>query len=97
MHVISRKKLIAFWTIHPETEGPLRAWVKETEHSKWDCFEDIKKVYASASRIKGNRVVFNIKGNNYRLLVKIEYPANTVFIRFLGTHEEYDRVSVETI
>jgi mRNA interferase HigB len=97
MHVISRKKLIACWTIHPDTEDPLKAWEKETEHSEWGCFEDIKKVFGSASKIKGNRVVFNIKGNKYRLLVKIDYSSHIVFIRFIGTHEEYDMVSVEII
>lgn len=99
MRVISRRALTTFWT-HPnrrDAEGPLRAWFKEAEHAQWATPADVKVRYASASVLKSGRVVFNIAGNKYRLVVKINYAAQVVFIRFVGTHADYDRVDVEVI
>jgi mRNA interferase HigB len=99
MRVISRKALVTFWA-RPgcrDAEGPLRAWFTETEHATWTGPTDIKEKYASASILKNSRVVFNIGGNKYRLVVKINYKARVVLIRFVGTHTEYDRINVEEI
>jgi mRNA interferase HigB len=73
MRIISRKRLIEFWEHYPDSEQPLRAWYAETKKSIWKTPADIKAVYRSASIIANNRVVFNIKGNNYRLVVMVEY------------------------
>jgi len=97
MQIITRQRLIACWTKHTDVEQALRAWEKEAEHAGWKSPEEIKERYASASILPDKRVVFNIKGNNYRLVVKIHYNTGVVFIRFVGTHEEYDRINAETI
>jgi len=97
MHVISRKKLSQFWEKHKDAEDALKEWFKEAEHAEWKTTSDIKAHYNSADFIKGNRVVFNIKGNHYRLVVKVEYQAQIVLIRFVGTHSEYSKIDVETI
>jgi len=97
MRVISRKALVAFWA-RPgcrDAEAPLRAWFKEAEHATWAAPTEIKKEYAPASVLKNGRVVFNIGGNKYRLLAKVNDVARVVFVRFVGTHAEYDRIDVE--
>jgi len=97
MRIITRQKLIACWTNHRDVEQALRAWEKEAECAHWHTPAEIKARYASASFLGSNRVVFNIKGNDYRLVVQIHYNTGIVFIRFVGTHEEYDRINAETI
>ena len=97
MHIITRQKLIACWKAHPEIEKALKAWEKEAEHARWQSPADIKARYRSADFLPGNRVVFNIKGNHYRLVVKIHYNTGVVYIRFVGTHEEYNQIDAETI
>ena len=97
MRIIAKKALREFWQVHPDAEEPLLAWFREVEKEDWDTPARIKEKYASASIVRGNRVVFNIKGNNYRLVVKINYPYRVVYIRFVGTHAEYDRVDVEEV
>jgi mRNA interferase HigB len=91
MHVVSRKKLLQFWEKHKDAEDALK------EHANWRTTSDIKARYGSADFIQGNRVVFNVKGNQFRLVVKVEYQAQVVFIRFVGTHKEYSRIDAETI
>src|SRR3972149_1912645 len=97
MHVISIKTLREYWQARPDSEEPLKAWKAEAEKASWKAPGDIKKRYRSADFLKGNRVVFNIKGNEYRLVVKIHYNTGTVFIRFIGTHAEYDKINAEEI
>lgn len=99
MHVISRKTLKEFYEqpAHRDAEGPLKVWFHEAKRADWKTPTDIKALYRSADILKGNRVVFNIGGNKYRLVVKINYPTKTVFIRFIGTHKEYDRIDAEVI
>jgi len=99
MRVISRRALVEFW-MRPDcrdAEQSLRAWFTEAEDGAWLTRADVKAKYASASVLKGGRVVFNIGGNKYRLVVKINYAAKVVFVRFVGTHTEYDRIDVEGI
>ena len=99
MHVISRKTLREFYR-RPgceDAKGPLEAWFYEAKHADWRSPADIKARFRSASFLKDNRVAFNIGGNKYRLVVKINYPTKTVFIRFVGTHKEYDQVDAEVI
>lgn len=96
MHVISKKALVEFWNKHKDVEEVLKAWYKETEHAVWNGPSDIKQRYRSADFLAGNVVAFNIRGNNYRLIVKVNYNSRTVYIRFIGTHAEYDRINVES-
>ena len=97
MRVFARKTLREFWTNHSDSEDALKAWFSEAENSQWEAPFDIKKKYPRASILPDNRVVFNIKGNNYRLVVKINYDYGQVFIRFVGTHAEYDKINATTI
>ena len=97
MHVITRQKLSQFWRQHPDAEDALKAWFKEAEHAHWRSPNDIKARYGSADFLPGNRVVFNIKGGHYRLVVQIHYNTHVVYVRFVGTHQAYDKIDAEKI
>jgi len=97
MRVISKKTLREFWIIHKEAEQPLRTWYSEASKALWETPNQIKKDYVKASIITNNRVVFNICGNKYRLIVKINYKRSWVFIRFIGTHQDYNKIDATTI
>ena len=97
MHVISIKVLRDFWARHPDVEAMLKTWYHEAQAAQWETPQDILDRYTSADILPGNRVVFNIKGNHYRLVVKIHYNTGRVYIRFVGTHAEYDRIDAEVI
>jgi mRNA interferase HigB len=97
MRIIAVKTLREFWESHADTEQPLKSWYKEATDTRWNEPNDIKQRYPSADIIPGNRIVFNIKGNAYRLIVKIHYNTGIVFIRFVGTHAEYDKIDAATI
>lgn len=97
MHVISKKKLKEFWERHPDAEQPLRAWYADAKRADWTRPTDIASVIQSARPISNNRVVFNIGGNKYRLVVAIRYQSGAIFIRFIGTHSEYDKIDATTI
>ena len=99
MHVISRKMSVEFYK-QPgcrDAKGPLEAWYYEAKHAQWVSPADVKDQYRSASILKNNRVVFNIAGNKYRLIVRINYSSKTVFVRFIGTHKEYDKIDAEVV
>jgi len=97
MRIIAKRTLRKFWKRHPSAEEPLLAWYREVEQEDWDTPAKLKAKYRSASIVAGNRVVFNIKGNDYRLVVKINYAYRVVYVRFVGTHAEYDAVDVEEV
>ena len=97
MRIIAKRALRAFWERHPEAEGPLLAWYREVEQEDWDTPAKVKEKYRSVSIVGDNRAVFNIKGNDYRLVVKINYPYRMVYVRFVGTHAEYDVIDVEEV
>jgi mRNA interferase HigB len=97
MRVISRKALKDFWEEHADAEQPLKAWFHEARNAAWKSFADIKARHRSADILPGNRVVFDIKGNTYRLVVRLHYNTGIVFIRFVGTHAAYDRIDAATI
>ena len=97
MRVIAKTALRNFWASHPDAEQPLRAWHCEAKKAAWKTPADVKAKYRSASVLKGGRVVFDMGGNKYRLVVKINYPFQIVYIRFVGTHREYDRINAEAI
>lgn len=97
MRIISKKALSDFWRRRPASKVELEAWHVEAKHAKWATPADIKAKYGNASILKEGRVVFNINGNNFRLVVKINYAFSTIYIRFVGTHEEYDQINAQTI
>nr|WP_219921562.1 type II toxin-antitoxin system HigB family toxin [Rufibacter sp. XAAS-G3-1] len=86
-----------FWEKHADSEKQLQAWYNEAEQATWKSPNDIKKDYPSASILEDNIMVFNIRGNNYRLIVRINYKYGVVWIRFIGTHAEYDKVDATKI
>jgi mRNA interferase HigB len=97
MNVISKRTLLEFYTKYPQAKIPLEVWHMDTRKAEWKTPDDIKKNYASASFLKDNRVVFNIKGNDYRLVVHIDYPRKIVRVKFIGTHSEYDKIDAQEI
>ncbi len=97
MRVIAKKILHEFWEKHSDSKEQLKSWFQETSDSKWKGPKEIKKEYPSASFLADNRVVFNIKGNKYRLIVRINYDYQMVWIRFIGTHAEYDKIDATKI
>ena len=97
MRVVSKRTLRVFWERYADAEQPLLSWYREAEDADWDSPAAVKTRYRNASILGGNRVVFNIKGNSYRLVVKINYPYRMVYVRFVGTHAEYDAIDAEEV
>lgn len=97
MRIIALSTLRMFWEKHPDAEMPLRNWYAETSRAIWRTPADIKAAYRNASFTANNRVVFNIKGNDYRLVVAVHFDRGQMFVRFVGTHRQYDKINVETI
>lgn len=97
MRVIALSKLREFWRKHPQAQASLMAWHALASRADWREPDSIRAAYPSASFLPGNRVVFNIKGNDYRLIVAVHYNRRMMFVRFVGTHAEYNRINAETI
>jgi mRNA interferase HigB len=97
MRVVARRTLREFWEQHPDAEQALQAWYHDAPQAIWTTPADIRAVYENGSIIANNRVVFNIRGNQYRVIVAINYQHGIVYIRFVGTHQEYDRIDAPTI
>lgn len=97
MRVIAIRILRDFWEIHPEAEVPLKAWLGEAKGASWPTPSDIKARYANASILKSRRVVFNIKGNDYRLVTAVAYQFGAIYIKFVGTHKQYDAINADTV
>ena len=99
MRIIARRTLREFWEGpgHQDSEAPLRAWFAEASKADWTTPADIKRQHRNASFVGNSRVVFNIGGNKYRLVVAIKYPSMMLFIRFVGSHAQYDRIDAEAI
>jgi mRNA interferase HigB len=95
--ILAKSTLRAFWELYPDSKIYLQTWYEIAVHAVWKSPDEIKQVFAHASILKDSRVVFNIKGNKYRLVVKINYSKQWMFIRFIGTHEEYDKIDANTI
>lgn len=92
MHLISIKKLREFWELHPDASGPLHSWSKVIEHAQWENFAEVRSLYASADQV-GRFTVFNIGGNEYRLIAVIHFNRSKVYVRHILTHKEYDNGS----
>jgi mRNA interferase HigB len=97
LSVIAKRTLKDFWAKNTDCEQQLMAWYRETEKSEFKNLNELKKEYPSASILKDNRIVFNIKGNNYRLIVKFNFEFQICWIRFVGTHAEYNKVNANEI
>lgn len=97
VEIVTRLNLREFWEKHPGATIPLQTWFHDVERATWNSPADIKAVYRNASFVANNRVVFNIMGNHYRLVVVVVYQYGVVYIRFVGTHAEYDRIDLTTI
>lgn len=93
MRVIAISTLREFWEKYPQSEMPLRSWYADACHADWRTPADIKATHRNASFVGNNRVVFNIKGNDYRLVVAVHYNRGMLYIRFVGTHAEYDAIN----
>lgn len=97
MRVIAKRILRDFWVIHPDCEQQLKDWYQDASKAEWKDPNILKREYPYASILNDNRVVFNIKGNNYRLIIKINYHYQIIWIRFVGTHAEYDKIDATKI
>lgn len=97
MRIISVKYLRDFWGCHPDAEQALKAWHEEAKTAAWKVPQDIKNRYRTASFVGSNRVVFNIKGNEYRLIAAVACRFEAIYIKFVGTHAEYDRIDALTV
>lgn len=98
MHVIARRVLREFWKANPHAERPLSAWYKLVSKANWTKPADVKTTFGTKVDFVGdNRIIFDIGGNKYRLVVRVAYPFKRVLIKFVGTHEEYDQINPETV
>src|SRR5712691_4008436 len=97
MRMIALKTLRRFWEQHPDAHQALQAWYRDAKRATWNTPADIRNVYRHASIVGNNRVVFNIRGNQYRLVVAVNYAQGIVYIRFIGTHQDYNTIYVATI
>lgn len=99
MRILARKTLRLFWerAEYADSEQPLRAWFREASRADWKNPADIRAAYRSASFVGNNRVVFNIAGNKYRLVARVNYAYRIIYIRFVGTHRQYDRIDVKEV
>jgi len=96
MNVVVRRTLVRFWETHPRSKEALEAWYHEAAHAEWKTPQDIKRKYPGASILKNNRVQFDICGNEFRLVCAIRYDIGWIWVKFIGTHAEYDRIDAET-
>jgi mRNA interferase HigB len=97
MRIITLKTLRLFWEHHPDAQQALQAWYRDAKRATWPTPADIKNVYRNASIVGNNRVVFNIRGNQYRLVVAVNYPHGIVYIRFIGSHDDYNTIDATTM
>lgn len=97
MRIIAKKTLREFWETHPDAQQALEAWYNDARHATWKTPAEVKAVYGNASIVANNRIIFNIKGNTYRLVVAVNYHYGILYIRFIGHHREYEKIDVTTI
>ena len=97
MNVIARPMLIKFWEKHPDSKISLSLWFTKVKQAKWKGINDLKRDYPTADYVGNNRVVFDIKGNRYRMIVLIFFDGQKAYIRFVGTHAEYSKIDARTI
>ena len=93
MRIIAKSTLVAYYTKNPQSKTALEDWYEKTKEAEWKCFTDIKRTFNSVDSVGNRRYVFNIKGNDYRLVVLIKFTVSHVLIRFVGTHAEYEKIT----
>ena len=92
MNIVAKKTLVAYYTTHPQAKDALEEWYTKTRKSHWTNFADIRATFNSVDSVGNQHYVFNIKGNDFRLIVVVQFNHQHVFIRFVGTHAEYDKI-----
>lgn len=97
MRIVTEKKINEYSEKHPDSKTALQEWASKVKRSNWKCFADIKKTFNSVDSVGNQHYVFNIKGNNYRLVVVIQFTPGLVYIRFIGTHAEYEKIDCSNI
>ncbi|MEW6483754.1 MULTISPECIES: type II toxin-antitoxin system HigB family toxin [Tatumella] len=97
MNVVAKRILADFWTTHADAKGPVSAWYQEVSKAHWHSPQDIKRQYRSVDFLEHNRVVFDIKGNTYRIIGSVAYAQQAVFIKFVGTHAEYSKIDAKKV
>ncbi|HXU99861.1 MAG TPA: type II toxin-antitoxin system HigB family toxin [Caulobacteraceae bacterium] len=97
MNVVTRRRLREFWAIHPRAEGPLTAWYEITKRAQWRNPNAVRTDFGSVDFLADNRVIFDIGGNKYRLVVRISYEFKQVLVKFVGTHSDYDKIDPTTV
>ena len=97
MRIIAKRTLREFWEVHTNCEQQLLSWYKITKNASWDSFEAVKAEFGTCKIVGSDRVIFKIKGNHYRLIVKVSFIHQTIWIKFIGTHDEYDSIDPKTI
>jgi mRNA interferase HigB len=97
MNVVTKKRLEEFWALHPQAKASLSSWYKVVKAAEWNTPQDIKNQFNSADFVGDNRVIFDVGGNNYRVVVRVSYTYKQALIKFVGTHKEYDQIDPETI
>lgn len=97
MRVVAKSTLREFWERNPECEQPLLSWYKVTRQSNWKNFNELKAQFGKCKILGDDRVIFKIKGNKYRLVVKISFLNKIIWIRFIGSHEEYDSINAKEV
>jgi mRNA interferase HigB len=97
MNVVTRRRLREFWLIHPRAKGPLTAWHEVTRRATWRDSHEVRNDFGSADFISDNRVIFDVGGNKYRIVVRISYRYKQVLVKFVGTHAEYDKIDPATV
>jgi mRNA interferase HigB len=97
MRIVAKRTLREFWRLHAEAEAPLKTWYAHAKAAKWQDPAGVRSTFRTADFVAGNRVIFDIGGNKYRLVGKMNYRRGIIFIRFVGTHSDYDRIDPETV
>jgi mRNA interferase HigB len=97
MVIIARKAIVVFIIREPNSKTALLDWYEETKVADWSNFSEMKKTFNSVDAVGNDLYVFNIKGNNYRLIVRIIFKVRTIYIKFIGTHKEYDKVKLDSL
>ena len=97
MRIIARSTLRDYWGKYPGAELPLKVWYVQVKKAEWKTSNELKARFGNASIVGNDRVVFNVKGNEYRLIAAIDYRKQIVWIRFIGTHKAYDKIDAKTI
>ena len=96
MRIIARSKIIEYYSGHPDSETALEDWYQKVKKAEWTCFADMKQMFNSVDNVGNQHYVFNIRGNNYRLIVVVKFTIGYIYVRWIGTHKDYDKIDCST-